>query len=168
MSSKNEKTSSEPGPRFIQLFHHLVDSQAWNDLSGVEAKAYIAFARKYNGSNNGAITMGVRELALRVPCDPTTAQKTILALEDAGLIRCKIVGTFTRKREASEYALTDFGDNQTWRRATQDYHPQKRFQGAHRKRYAKRCPPRGKSFKARRKDKIFCSDRCRKAHRRRQ
>lgn len=163
--NKKGRSKNPPGPPFIRLNKRLVDSQAWHDLSGLEVKAYIAFARKYNGWNNGDIAMGVRELALRVPCDQKTAQKAIVALENAGLIKYEKIGTFDRKHEASEFTLTDF-DNETWKWATQDYRPGVRFTGADRNRHPKRCQKCGKSFKAQRSDAKFCSDKCRKAHQR--
>ena len=39
--------------RYVKLRHWLLNSQAWNSLSGNARALYVELAQRYNGSNNG-------------------------------------------------------------------------------------------------------------------
>ena len=171
MSSKSKiLNAAKFGRGFAMVSHDITNSEAWSKISGLEWKCYTAVQSKYNGSNNGSIVMTARECALRVGCAQGTAQLALTALEDAGFLACTSVGKFGSKPLASTWRLTDFPDQTSYARstlATMDYKPAVRFQGAHQRRYTRHCPQCGKTFKARRSDKKFCSDACRQRCRRR-
>lgn len=161
-SHDNKGRSKDPaGLPHIRLNKRLIDSQTFHDLSGNAVKAYTGFLRKYNGFNNGWVAFGVHELAGWMPCAYATAQKAIIELEDAGVIRCEKIGN-QKNQLASEWSLTDFA-KETGNFAPQNYNPNIRFLGVDRKRYPKRCQRCSKNFKAQRSDAKWCSARCRQA-----
>ena len=87
----------------------ILDSQGWHDLSANARLAYVELFRRYNGANNGTISMSARALAQRLGCSKATAARALSELDDAGFIQTMKVGTFTRKnRLASEYRLNIF------------------------------------------------------------
>jgi hypothetical protein len=49
--------------RYVKLRYWLLNSQAWNSLSGNARALYVELAQRYNGSNNGRIPYSVREAA---------------------------------------------------------------------------------------------------------
>ena len=93
------------GRRFIQLFSNVKRSTAYHDLSCNARGALIELIDRYNGCNNGAITLGVRELAYELGCSISTAHAALRELDDAGLVQPMKVGSWRGKR-ASQYRLT--------------------------------------------------------------
>jgi hypothetical protein len=49
------------GPPFVRIFHELIDSKAWKELSCYARAVYIEIYRKYNGSNNDNLSYTYRE-----------------------------------------------------------------------------------------------------------
>jgi DNA-binding MarR family transcriptional regulator len=96
------------GPSFVQLFKYMLKSPAWLALSATAKAAYVQIALRYDGINNGTIALGVRTLAQELNCSRATAARALIELEDAGFIETAKLGSFTRKRMASEYRLTTF------------------------------------------------------------
>jgi len=106
MAKHTRKGRSKHGPPFVQLFHYMLDSVEWHQLSMMARAAYIELARCYNGHNNGYIGMSSRRLAAQLPCAVNTAAKALRELEDAGFIEIAEIGRFSRRdRRASEYRL---------------------------------------------------------------
>src|ERR1700736_2980981 len=96
-----------PSTPFVMLHWFMLDSPAWQSLSGVEAKAYVAIARRYDGSNNGRIAVPTRTLATKIGCSNATAARAIITLLDRGFLECVEASGFNRKnRRAAEYRLT--------------------------------------------------------------
>src|SRR5210317_486024 len=55
------KVKKRSGPQFIQLFHYMVKSDAWQDLSCHARTAYLEIAVKHNGYNNGDLSYTYKE-----------------------------------------------------------------------------------------------------------
>ena len=55
------KRKKKSGPPFIQLFHHMVNSEAWQNLSCYARTIYIEIAAKHNGYNNGNLSYTFNE-----------------------------------------------------------------------------------------------------------
>ena len=55
------KKKKKSGPSFIQLFHYMVKSDAWQSLSCHARAAYIEIAVKHNGHNNGNLSYTYKE-----------------------------------------------------------------------------------------------------------
>jgi Helix-turn-helix domain len=97
------------GPKFVQLFHWMIDTPAWRSLSGWAVAAYIDLARHYNGSNNGELHLSAREFAKRQGCSRQTAARAIAELVRKGFIEITRNSGFNvknRRRQAREYRLT--------------------------------------------------------------
>src|SRR5262245_40155074 len=74
------------GPKFVQLFHWMLNTPAWQSLSGWAVAAYIELARHYNGVNNGELYRSGREFAEGRQCSRQTATRAIAELVDKGFI----------------------------------------------------------------------------------
>ena len=94
-------------PRFVQLFHWMLNSPAWKDLDANARAIYVGLTRRYNGSNNGRIAYSVRQAAADLKISKDTAARAFRSLKDHGFIVCERRGAFQWKvRHASEYRLT--------------------------------------------------------------
>ena len=98
----------------------LLRSIAWRSLSPQCRALYVELAQRYNGSNNGEISMSVREAARLVNIAKDTATKCFRELEAKGFIRRNQCGSFNYKlRHATTWTLTEHDlDGQT---ATKDF-----------------------------------------------
>jgi Helix-turn-helix domain len=96
------------GPKFIQLFRYVLDSEAYISLSPSARAALVEVNRGYNGQNNGRIVLSVRNLAQRMNCHRNTAAHALQELVEKGFIEPRIKGWFSVKfRHATEWCLTD-------------------------------------------------------------
>jgi hypothetical protein len=99
----------EKRQRFISLPHAVYDSPSFAALSPIDIAALVLLIRKHNGHNNGAISLGVREIAARCYCCKTTASKALQNLQRAGLVslvhKGHLVPEFGRPNPASRWKL---------------------------------------------------------------
>ena len=95
------------GRKFIQLWSNLKRSAAYHSLSLPARCALVEILDRYTGCNNGAIGLGVRELADELRCSHGTAGRALKELDDAGLARPQTVGAWRGKR-ATEWRLTAY------------------------------------------------------------
>jgi hypothetical protein len=94
-------------PRYVMLFHWMLDSAAWKDLDAVARAIYVEVQKRYNGSNNGRIGYSARQAALDLKVSKDTAARGLRSLEAHGFIVIEKRGAFHCKiRHASEYRLT--------------------------------------------------------------
>jgi hypothetical protein len=91
--------------RFVALPYNLLESYAWQALSPEAALMYIEIKRRYNGQNNGNISLSCREAATVGRCSKGTAGKKLSELVDHGFIKSASKGHF-RNRHASTWILT--------------------------------------------------------------
>ena len=89
------------GRRFIQLWANVKRSAAYHGLSPYARCALIELLDKYTGCNNGAIQMGVRELANRLNCSRDGAWKALNQLDNAKLAHPTTLGQWQGKRPTS-------------------------------------------------------------------
>jgi hypothetical protein len=95
--------------RFVKLDHWLLKTPAWRSLSPASRALYVEIAQRYNGSNNGEISMAVREAAHLIHVAKDTAAKSFRELEEKGFIKRKICGSFNWKlRHATTWILTEY------------------------------------------------------------
>jgi hypothetical protein len=133
--SKRKSARRSKGPRFVQLFHYMLGSQAWHQLTPHARCAYIEIARCYDGTNNGTLAMSARRLARLMPCNKDTAAQALHELEDAGFIETAKIGKFARKgedRRASEYRLTSFRCDATGALPSRKFNPNIRWEPSER------------------------------------
>ena len=106
---QDRRGRSRKKERFVKLDFWLLKMPAWRALGPVARAVYIELAQRYNGSNNGEISMSVREVARFVHVAKDTASKAFYELEEKGFIRRHVCGSFNWKlRHATTWVLTEF------------------------------------------------------------
>jgi hypothetical protein len=93
------------GPNFAQLYHYVKRSTSYHGLSNIAKLLLIELADRYNGSNNGMITLSVREAAYEIGCGQGSISNAMRELDDADLARPTKLGAW-RGRQATEWRLT--------------------------------------------------------------
>ena len=96
----------ESKERFIKLTYPLIESEAWRWLRPISKAVYIELRRRYNGLNNGRISLSLSEAAHILKASKSSISTALKQLETHGFIKLIKKGYFTG-RMASEYALTD-------------------------------------------------------------
>ena len=109
----------ESTERFVKLTYPLIESQAWRWLRPISQALYIELRRRYNGLNNGRISLSLSEAAHILKASKSSISKALKQLETHGFIKLIKKGYFT-SRMASEFALTDeqldgFPPTREWR-----------------------------------------------------
>lgn len=103
----NAKGRSKSGPPFVQLPWFMLDSEAWRALTPQQIAVYLDLARIYNGFNNGALALSVRDAARRCKINKDTANKALVTLEAMGFTECATPSRFNQNnRRAAEWRLT--------------------------------------------------------------
>ena len=96
----------ETKERFIKLTYSVLESEAWRWLRPISKAVYIELRRRYNGRNNGRISLSLSEAAHILKASKSSISTALKQLETHGFIKLIKKGYFTG-RMASEYALTD-------------------------------------------------------------
>src|SRR5262249_27981577 len=100
--------------QFIKLPHAVYDGQAFQALRPIEIAVLLLLLRKFNGYNNGAIALGVREAARRCHCSQMTACRALAHLQQTKLISATYKGhmvpEFGRSNASSRWRI-DFVEN---------------------------------------------------------
>jgi hypothetical protein len=100
--------------RHVRLYHWLLESPAWTALGAPERALYVALAQRYNGSNNGQISLAIRSAGEAIGVSKNTAHRAFQRLIDLGFVDVVTKGHFDRKmRHASEWRLTEYACNVT-------------------------------------------------------
>lgn len=88
------------------LEHLTLNCQAFHALSGNAVKLLVRLHVRYDGHNNGKISMSVREAAQEVGCCTNHASKLFHELQEKGFIRVATPGAFSLKaRHATTWHL---------------------------------------------------------------
>jgi DNA-binding transcriptional ArsR family regulator len=98
MKKKNKKS-----PPFFRVWHELIDSKAWKELSCHARAVYIEIGRKYNGGNNGNLSYTYREA--RNLMHKSTFTKALRELVNHGLI--DIIRSGGLYRKCNIFGLSD-------------------------------------------------------------
>ena len=92
---------------FTAVPKHITRSEAWFSCSPAARLIWIAVLERFNGENNGEISLSVREAGDYAGCTKNTAGRKFNELLDAGLLECTMKTSFTNgKGLASTWALT--------------------------------------------------------------
>lgn len=105
---KRAKHAKQFKGRFIMVEHLMMDSPAFQDLSGEAVKVLLFLCKKHNGENNGAIGFTVREAAkVTGTKNNNTGGKRLQELADHGFIVSTFKGAYNIKdRKASLWRIT--------------------------------------------------------------
>ena len=85
--------------RHVRLYHWFTRSPAWRTLTPASRALYVELAQRFNGSNNGEISLSVRAAARHLHIAKDTATKSFHELEAKGFIRRHVCGSFDWKRK---------------------------------------------------------------------
>jgi DNA-binding transcriptional MocR family regulator len=93
--------------RFVMLEHDLLESPAWKSLRPVERALYVAIVQRFNGFNNGDISLSCREAALDLGTGKGTISTAYGVLLKRGFIEVTKGSAFNMKTKvAARYRLT--------------------------------------------------------------
>lgn len=106
--------------KFTMLYKWFLDTPAWRSLPPASRAVYLEIAQRFYGSNNGEISLSVREAARLVHIAKDTATKAFHELEEKGFIRRNVCGSFNWKlKHATTWILTEHAFND--QPATKDF-----------------------------------------------
>jgi len=98
----NGRREKEP---FIYLSKAQVDSPSWMDVMPIGRCILIEMLKRYNGQNNGDISLSYREAQHVGKCGADTARRALDELQTHGWIRLHNKGAYQNKH-ASTWILT--------------------------------------------------------------
>lgn len=102
----NVKGRSKKSGQFFALHYVMARSYAYRSLSGNAMKVFIELRCRYNGSNNGKLSLSLREAAKLLGMSQSSAKRSFDELIEKGFIERKKEGHWYG-RKAAEYAVTD-------------------------------------------------------------
>lgn len=93
--------------RHVRLYHWMLDSVAWKNLSPGACALLIAVWKRYNGNNNGCIPFSVREAATEINVSKNIPSKLFQELIEKGFLKVVRNSNFDLKvRRSREWKLT--------------------------------------------------------------
>ncbi|WP_144036774.1 helix-turn-helix domain-containing protein [Sphingopyxis witflariensis] len=94
-------------PRHVRIFHRLLQSAAWRNLSGSAAKVLLTLAALEKGDNNGEFFLSARTGAEMTGLGKNAVNRALHELLEKGFIYCAERGGFSRKTpHAARWGLT--------------------------------------------------------------
>lgn len=106
MAKHDNRGRSNSSP-YLQLHRWFLDCDAWRSLSVYARCLYIEIKRRYNGKNNGAISMSYREAEELVGCSNKPIPAAFRDLIERGFIRQERRGSFKGTPFATTWILTE-------------------------------------------------------------
>lgn len=107
MSKKHMKAKGRNSPNFIMVRHDVYDSFAWKGLSCASVRVWLEIMRRYNGSNNGEMSLSCREAAIICGIGKGTAKRCFDELLEKGFIKVTENSSFNYKmKRARRWAAT--------------------------------------------------------------
>jgi hypothetical protein len=91
--------------RTVMLHYPLIESDAWRTLPPPACKIFIELRRRFNGFNNGDISLSCRDAAELTGCSKQSALRHFNSLIKHGFIDIHNKGVM-RNRNASTWYLT--------------------------------------------------------------
>ncbi|TSE07592.1 hypothetical protein C1D09_018855 [Mesorhizobium intechi] len=97
MSKRQERRRSEGEGHFFQMYEWLMRTPAWQHATVYERSLYLEIKRRYNGRNNGDISLSHREAEALLDCSNTAVEKAFKGLQCKGFIKPQQKGSFDWK-----------------------------------------------------------------------
>lgn len=95
MSKKHDRRGrSESDGHFFQMYEWLMRTTAWQHATVWERSLYLEIKRRYNGRNNGDISLSHREAEALLDCSNTAVEKAFKGLQCKGFVRPQQKGSF--------------------------------------------------------------------------
>lgn len=104
-SRKNKKGRSGRGGQWIPLPYSLARSLAFRSLSGSAVKVLIELRTRFNGGNNGDLSLSLGEAAKLLHLSKSSAKRAFDELQRKGFIISMSIGSWYGRR-ASTWAVT--------------------------------------------------------------
>lgn len=106
MSNKHKRKGKS---KFIMIDGYVKRSAAWKALTPNARAVYIELKWRYDGTNNGRIGLGERELAAELNTGRETARRALSELIEKGFVtKTKLSGFNVKHRAATEWRLTEY------------------------------------------------------------
>lgn len=102
----NATGRNEGGEQFVPLGYPMLRSLAWRSLSGAAIKVWLEIRSRYDGANNGKLSLSQDEGARLLGIGKATVARAFAELEAKGFVVLTRRGVWYGRR-ASEYATTD-------------------------------------------------------------
>lgn len=119
MSSKHKRKGKS---KFIMIDAYVKRSAAWRALTPIERNAYIEVKWRYDGTNNGRIGLGCRELADELGMGRDTGNRALDGLQEKGFItKAKGSAFNVKNRAVTEWRLTEYPCDVTGELPTKDF-----------------------------------------------
>lgn len=111
MASKKHRrrvnaTGRNETEQFVPIGYAMAQSAAFRSLGGNALKVWVELRSRFNGMNNGKLTLSLDEAARTLGIGKATAQRAFSELEAKGFIKTTRIGQWYG-RLATEYAVTD-------------------------------------------------------------
>jgi AraC-like DNA-binding protein len=106
---KANATGRNDTEQFIPLTYAMVRSDAWRSLSGPAVKIWVEVRSRFNGRNNGDLSLSLDQAAQRLGVSKSTAARAFKELQNKGFIKMSRQGNW-HGRQATTWAVTD----RTW------------------------------------------------------
>ena len=102
----NRKGRSKKGGRFVPIPHDMLSSVAWRSLGGAAVKVYVELRSRFNGGNNGDLSLSMDEAARLLHMSKATVWRAFVELEEKGFIAKTKPGHWYGRR-ATTWAVSD-------------------------------------------------------------
>ena len=107
MASKHNRTGRSKGKgQFVPIPYPMAKSLAWRSLSGPAAKIFIELRARYNGRNNGDLSLSYGDAAKLLQLGKTTVKRAYDELTEKGFVVKTSEGHWYG-RKAATWATTD-------------------------------------------------------------
>ncbi|MHA6289136.1 DeoR family transcriptional regulator [Maricaulis sp. CAU 1757] len=94
------------GGQFVPLSYPMAHSDAWRSLGGASAKVYVELRSRFNGGNNGDLSLSYGEAADLLGLGKSTVRRAFEELQAKGFV-VKTDGGSWYGRKAATWAVTD-------------------------------------------------------------
>lgn len=98
-------TKGRGNEQYVPLPYAMLKSLAWRSLSGAGVKVFFELHCRFNGGNNGKLTLSMNEAAEALGIGKATAQRAFKELQDKGFIALVTPGNWYHRR-AHEWRMT--------------------------------------------------------------
>ena len=103
---QNKKGRSKGGGQYMPISRHMATSDAWRSLNGSSVKVYVELRSRYNGGNNGDLSLSFSEAADLLALGKSTIARAFAELEEKGFIAKTAEGQWYG-RKAATWMVTD-------------------------------------------------------------
>ena len=102
----NAKGRNEDGWQYAVLPYNMIQSKAWRSLRGNSIKVWLEIRSRFNGSNNGKLSLSLDEGARILGMGKATVDRAMKELADKGFLAMTKRGVWYG-RKASEWRVAD-------------------------------------------------------------